>query len=269
VLRHEIAELRRQLAWPELSPPDRVFLAAASRLLPRASWRSVCRYTDDAASLDQRMVAGRWTYPRRGGRSPIGGEIRELVLRLAGENPRWGYRRIAGELPKLGLTVFRQQGAQLSAPGRPRACGERAGLSLARVPARAQARAKLAVDFLTVETISLRRIYVLFCIELGSRRRPPRPVQAQPTWRLGQPASSPARLDLSRASDASSLFLISRSAAVQARVAVRCDGSSSSGLAGHRLRSSGPSRRPRGGHPLRVRTTNRADWRSRWNLAWT
>jgi hypothetical protein len=106
VLRHELAVLRGQLARPELSPPDRVSLAAASRLLPRK---------------------------------------------------RWGYQRIVGELCGVGLTVsaslvrnlVRQAGL---GPG-----SERAGLSW-REFLRAQAQSMLAVDFFTVETISLRRL---------------------------------------------------------------------------------------------------------------
>jgi putative transposase len=96
---------RRQIGRPELKAADRVFLAAASRLLPRASWRSFVVTPTTLLRWHRRLVAKRWTYRGRAGRPPIGGEIRELVLRLARENPRWGYQRIAGELSGLGLTV--------------------------------------------------------------------------------------------------------------------------------------------------------------------
>jgi len=169
VLRHELAILRRQLARPELSPPDRVFLAAASRLLPRASWRLFVVSPTTLLRWHRRLVVRRWTYPSRVGRPPIGGEMRELVLRLARENPRWGYQRIAGELRGLGLTVSASFIRNLLRQAGLGPAGERRGLSW-REFLRAQAQSMLAVDFFTVETIWLQRLYVLFYIELGSRR---------------------------------------------------------------------------------------------------
>jgi putative transposase len=83
VLRHELAVLRRQVARPELRPADRVFLAAASRLLPRANWQSFVVTPTRLLRWHRRLVARRWRYPGRLGRPPIGGEIRQLVLRLA------------------------------------------------------------------------------------------------------------------------------------------------------------------------------------------
>ncbi len=169
VLRHELAVLRRQRDRPELSPPDRVFLAAASRLLPRASWRSFFVTPTTLLRWHRRLVARRWTYPGRVGRPPIGGEIRDLVLRLARENPRWGYQRIAGELRGLGLAVSASTVRNLLRQAGLGPAGGRAGLSW-REFLRAQAQSMLAVDFFTVETIRLQRLYVLFFIELGSRR---------------------------------------------------------------------------------------------------
>jgi putative transposase len=169
VLRHELAVLRRQLARPELSASDRVFLAAASRLLPRASWRSFVVTPTTLLRWHRRLVAKRWTYQARVGRPPIGGEVRALVLRLARENPRWGYQRIVGELHGLGYTVSASLVRNLLRHADLGPAGERGGLSW-REFLRAQAQSMLAVDFFTVETVSLRRLYVLFYIELGSRR---------------------------------------------------------------------------------------------------
>ncbi len=169
VLRHELAVLRRQLARPELSASDRVFLAAASRLLPRASWRSFVVTPTTLLRWNRRLVAKRWTYQARVGRPPIGGEIRALVLRLARENRRWGYQRIVGELHGLGYTVSASLVRNLLRHAGLGPAGERGGLSW-REFLRAQAQSMLAVDFFTVETIWLQRLYVLFYIELGSRR---------------------------------------------------------------------------------------------------
>jgi len=96
------------------------------------------------------------------------------VLRLARENPRWGYprwgyRRIAGELNGLGFTVSATTVRKLLRQAGLGPAGERAGLSW-REFLRAQAQSMLAVDFFTVETVSLQRLYVLFFIELGNRR---------------------------------------------------------------------------------------------------
>ena len=91
VLRHELSVLRRQTRRPQLTTTDRVFLAAASRLLPRSSWRSFLVTPATLLRWHRRLVARRWTYSGRNGRPPIGGEISALVLRLARENPRWGY----------------------------------------------------------------------------------------------------------------------------------------------------------------------------------
>jgi putative transposase len=98
VLRDELEILRRQTGRPQLRQADRVFLAAASRLLPRARWRSFLVTPDTLLRWHRRLVARRWTYPNQSiGRPAITDEIRRLVLRVARENPRWGYQRIAGQ----------------------------------------------------------------------------------------------------------------------------------------------------------------------------
>jgi putative transposase len=117
----------------------------------------------------RRLVARRWTYGGRCGRRPIDEEIRVLVFRLARENPRWGYQRIAGELNGLGIAVSATTIAKILRQAGLGPAGERSGPSW-RAFLRAQASSMLAVDFFTVETISLQRLYVLFFIELRSRR---------------------------------------------------------------------------------------------------
>jgi transposase InsO family protein len=134
------------------------------------SVRHLCR--SRSATLlrwHRRLVARRWTYSNRNGRPPIGDEIRELVLRLARENPRWGYQRIAGELNGLGRIISATTVRKILRQAGLGPADERSSLSW-RAFLRAQAKSLLAVDFFTVETISLQRLYVLFFIELDSRR---------------------------------------------------------------------------------------------------
>jgi putative transposase len=169
VLRHQLAVLRRQTGRPRLTTTDRVFLAAASRFLPRSRWRSFLVTPTTLLRWHRRLVARRWTYASQRGRPPISGEIRELVLRLARENPRWGYQRIVGELNGLGIAVSATTVKKILREAGLGPAGSRAGLSW-RAFLRQQAQSMLAVDFFTVETITLQRLYVLFFIELGSRR---------------------------------------------------------------------------------------------------
>jgi transposase InsO family protein len=169
VLRHELLVLRRQVARPQLRPSDRMLLAAAGRLLPRSRWSSFLVTPTTLLRWHRRLVARRWTYSDRVGRPPVGGEIRELVLRLARENPRWGYERIVGEINGLGLSVSATTVRKILREAGIGPTGERSGLSW-RTFLRQQAESMLAVDFFTVETISLQRLYVLFFVELGSRR---------------------------------------------------------------------------------------------------
>jgi hypothetical protein len=169
VLRHELSVLRRQVNRPQLMPSDRILLAAASRLLPRSRWSLFPVTPATLLRWQRRLVARRWTYAGQTGRPPIGGEIRDLVLRLACENPRWGYQRIAGEINGLGLNVSATTVRKILRQAGIGPAGERPSLSW-RAFLRQQAHSMLAVDFFTVETVALRRLYVLFFIELGSRR---------------------------------------------------------------------------------------------------
>ena len=169
VLRHELSVLRRQAARPSMTTVDRLFLAAASQVLSRACWRSFLITPATLLRWHRRLVARHWTYPRRVGRPPIRREVRAFVLRLARENPRWGYQRIVGELKGLGMTVSATAvRTWLRAAGLGPA-GRRRGITW-REFVRAHRHRMFAADFFTVETIWLQRLYVLFFIELGTRR---------------------------------------------------------------------------------------------------
>jgi putative transposase len=170
VLRHELAVLRRQVSRPVLRPADRAFLAAASGLLPRARWRSFFVSPGTLLAWHRRLVARRWTYPgRRPGRPRVSREVRELVLRLARENPRRGYRQIVGELIGLGIQLSPTSVRRILTGAGLGPAGRRGGLSW-REFIQGQAQSMIACDFFTVDTVRLRRIYVLFFIELSTRR---------------------------------------------------------------------------------------------------
>ena len=161
--------LRRQVARPRLDWADRAVLAGLSRLLPRSVWRGRLVQPTTLLRWHRDLIRRRWTYPHRRGRPTVTAELRQLVLRMAKENPTWGYRRVHGELCRLGYkigastvwSILQRAGAD-PAP-------QRSAVSW-RQFLRAQAKGVLAVDFFTVDTVFLKRLYVLFVIEVASRR---------------------------------------------------------------------------------------------------
>jgi putative transposase len=170
VLRHQLAVLGRQERRPRLRPADRALLAALACLLPPRRRRGLVVTPQTLLRWHRELVRRKWAQPRRGsGRPPTDGRVRELVLRFARENPGWGYPRIAGELRKLGLRISPSTVRRILLAAGLSPAPRRAGPTW-RQFLRQQAASVLSCDFFTFETISLRRFYVLFFIELESRR---------------------------------------------------------------------------------------------------
>ena len=181
VLRHQLPVLRRQTPRPRMSWADRALISALARLLPARRRLGMLITPGTLLRWHADLVKRRWTYKRqRQGRPPTRPTIRDLALRLAAENPAWGYRRITGEIIKLGRTI---------SPATVWAILKNAGIDPA--PRRsgptwgefrkAQAEGILACDFFSVETITLARLYCFAVVEHATRRVHVLGVTANPT----------------------------------------------------------------------------------------
>jgi len=168
-LRHEVAVLRRTNPRPTFTWLDRAALSALSRLLPAPLRRLRLVSPRTLLRWHAQLVARRWTYPhRRPGRPPTAPPIRALVLRMARENPRWGYRRIHGELVGLGHTLAASTVWTILKSAGLDPAPRRSGPTWRQLLS-AQAHAILAIDFAHVDTVFLRRLYVLVVIEHDRR----------------------------------------------------------------------------------------------------
>jgi putative transposase len=181
VLRHQLAVLRRQVARPRPSWADRALISALARLLPKPRRTGLLITPGTLLRWHADLVKRRWTYKRKTpGRPPTKPTTHALVLRLAAENPTWGYRRIAGELAGLGqnvgaATVWRILHKAGIDPA-PRRSGPCWGQFL-----RAQASGILACDFFHADTITLARLYCFAVVEHSTRRVHVLGVTANPT----------------------------------------------------------------------------------------
>src|SRR6266516_1082398 len=170
ILRHQLEVLRRQAKRPECQPADRALLAALSRTFPRQRWSSFLVTPGTILRWHRRLVTRKWAQPyRRGGRPPLAEHVVALILRLARENPRWGSRRIQGELNMLGIRVSATSIRTVLLGNGLRPAPRRASVTW-RAFLRAQASGIVATDFFTVETVRLTTLYVLFFIELETRQ---------------------------------------------------------------------------------------------------
>jgi hypothetical protein len=199
VLRHQLAILRRQHPRPRLRAQDRALLAALSRLLPRPRWSTFMVAPETLLRWHRRMVRRHWTYPALPrGRPPVPSQVQTVIVQLATENPRWGYQRIRGELLRLGFRVSASSIARvLRANGLQPAPRRAATPTTWRSFLRRQAASILACDFLTVDTVFLQRLYVLFFIQLHNRRVHLAGVTANPAgaWFVQQARNLAAVLD--------------------------------------------------------------------------
>ncbi|MFC7592223.1 integrase core domain-containing protein [Nonomuraea antimicrobica] len=184
VLRHENQVLRRQLGGqPRWSHADRLWLAALSRLIHRRQWAVLFPVTPATILRWHRtLVARKWTFSdrQRPGRPCTRRPIKALIIRMARENPTWGHRRIQGELARLGYPIAASTVWEILHAAGIDPAPRRAGPTW-RQFLTAQAHTIIACDFLVVETVLLKRLYVLVFIEHGTRRLHLAGVTAHPT----------------------------------------------------------------------------------------
>ena len=199
VLRHQLSVLGRQVPRPRLEPADRALLAAVSRVLPRARWSCFFVQPETLLRWHRRLVAGASAYPhRQTGRPPLDHHIQQLIVRLAAENPRWGYQRIKGELLRLGVRVSATAIRTTLRRHRLDPALRRASKSW---PAflRQQAAGIVACDFFTVDGVAAKAV----CAVVHRTRHqtgPPRRSHCPPKRRVGhsaspQPAADPGRAE--------------------------------------------------------------------------
>ena len=182
-LRRQVQVLERQIKRVRWNPADRMILATLRRRLPATVWAGLLVKPETVLGCHRELVRRQWAAyrgrPRRG-RPPISNEVRQLVIRMARENPSWGYFRLRGELLKLGHTVaattIRSVLIAVGIPPAPR----RSGLSWKQF-LEAHAESVIAADFFCLDTVFFKRLYVLFFIHLSTRRVLAASCTAEPT----------------------------------------------------------------------------------------
>ena len=183
MLRHENAVLRRHIVRVRYEPADRFWFAALSSLIPRRRWAEV--FPISPATLlawHRRLVARKWDYSarRKPGRPPTAAAVKKLVLAMAKDNPTWGHRRVQGEPAKLGHQIASSTVWEILHTAGIDPAPRRSGPTWKQFLT-AQAHGILAIDFVHVDTIGLKRLYALVLIEHRTRRAHLAGVTTNPT----------------------------------------------------------------------------------------
>ena len=179
VLRHQLTVLRRQINRPAINDADRTLLGAIAAALPRPRRTGWIVTPDTLLRWHRRHIARHWTHATRGpGRPRTSDQVRRLVLRLAAENPTWGYRRIHGELAGLGHPIASSTVWEILKASGIDPAQERSEVTWSQF---LHSQAAVACDFFTIDTALLRRYYVLFFIHIPARQVFYAGVTANPT----------------------------------------------------------------------------------------
>ena len=196
VLRRQVQVLERQIKRVQWSLADRMMLAALIDRLPRTAWSALLVRPETVLGWHRDLVRRKWAAyrrrPRRG-RPPLDEECRELIIRMARENPSWGYIRIRGELLTLGQMVSATAIRSVLKRARVPPSGRRSHLTWKQFLA-AHAETLVATDFFSVDTVFLKRLYVLVSVHLGTRRVLAAACTSEPKRRVGDPAVPQPRL---------------------------------------------------------------------------
>jgi transposase InsO family protein len=168
VLRHQLTVLRRQVARPGLDNDDRTLLGAVAQALPRPRRVGWLVTPESLLRWHRQRIARRWTYPApRRGRPPTAAALRQLIVVIATDNPTWGYRRIHGELVGLGHRLAPSTVWQILKTNNIDPAPHRASVTWTQF---LRSQAAVACDFATVDTVLLRRYYLLFFIDITNRQ---------------------------------------------------------------------------------------------------
>lgn len=183
-MHHQVLVLQRQIIRPHFTNTDRTILGVLGSVMCRARRRNafVIVKPETVLRWHRRRIARHWTQPpnKPRGRPPIHPQIRALIIRLANENPNWGYRRIHGELHRLGHTIAASTIWKILKAAGINPTRDRTGPTWSQL-IRSQSKGILATDFACVDTAMLRRFHVLFVIEHATRRVHLLGITANPT----------------------------------------------------------------------------------------